>query len=160
MIAAIKHSFLLHYQLSLPAFIALKSFVNEPGCIIRKKPDIFEYSRILIDIHIPEAYFAPMELENAAKQLEALGNSTRLEIYRFLAHGDPDGCPVGEIRDELDIPASTLSHHIAKLVNTGLVTQVRESRSLVCRVDSENMDTLMEFLVQNCCTEDWYIQSG
>lgn len=101
-----------------------------------------------------------MELENAAKQLEALGNSTRLEIYQFLAHGDPDGCPVGEIRDELDIPASTLSHHIAKLVNTGLVTQVRESRTLICRVDSENMDTLMEFLVQNCCTEDWYIQSG
>ena len=97
-----------------------------------------------------------MELEHAAKQLEALGNPTRLEIYQFLAHG----CPVGEIRDELDIPASTLSHHIAKLVNTGLVTQVRESRTLVCRVESENMDTLMEFLVQNCCTEDWYIQSS
>jgi DNA-binding transcriptional ArsR family regulator len=69
------------------------------------------------------------------------------------------GRPVGDIREELDIPASTLSHHIAKLVNTGLLNQERDSRSLICRVDYENMDGLMAFLVQNCCTEDWIIQS-
>jgi len=99
-----------------------------------------------------------MELENAAKQLEALGNLTRLSIYRRLVQAGPEGSPVGDIRDALDIPASTLSHHIAKLVNTGLLTQQRDSRNLVCRVDYENMDSLMSFLVRNCCTEDWIIE--
>jgi DNA-binding transcriptional ArsR family regulator len=100
-----------------------------------------------------------MKLEHAAKQLEALGNQTRLAIYRSLVQAGTQGCPVGDIRDKLDIPASTLSHHIAKLVNTGLVTQERDSRNLLCRADYENMDSLMAFLVQNCCTEDWIIQA-
>ena len=99
-----------------------------------------------------------MKLESAAKQLEALGNSTRLAIYRNLVQAGPQGSSVGEIKAELDIPGSTLSHHIAKLLNAGLLSQQRESRSLVCRVDNENMDELMEFLVQNCCTEDWIIE--
>ena len=99
-----------------------------------------------------------MELENAAKQLEALGNPTRLSIFRKLVDAGADGCPVGEIRDILDIPASTLSLHISKLINAGLLTQERDSRSLICRVDHATMDSLMEFLVQNCCTEDWIIE--
>lgn len=99
-----------------------------------------------------------MELENAAKQLEALGNATRLAIYHSLVQAGSEGSTVGDIRDELDIPASTLSHHIAKLVNAGLLTQQRDSRSLVCRVDYDAMDRLMAFLVQTCCTEDWIIQ--
>jgi ArsR family transcriptional regulator len=100
-----------------------------------------------------------VKLENAAKQLEALGNPTRLSIYRDLVQAGFNGSPVGEIRDKLDIPASTLSHHIARLVQAGLLTQERDSRSLVCRIDYANMETLMAFLVNNCCTEDWFIQS-
>ena len=99
-----------------------------------------------------------MKLENAAAQLEALGNPTRLAIFRGLVETGNQGSPVGEIRERLGIPASTLSHHIAKLVNAGLLSQERDSRSLICRVDHSNMDELMEFLVNNCCTEDWYIQ--
>ena len=100
-----------------------------------------------------------MKLENAAKQLEALGNPTRLAIYRDLVQAGQQGSSVGDIRDKLDIPASTLSHHIAKLVRTGLLTQERDSRSLICRLDYTNMEALMAFLVNNCCSEDWYIQS-
>jgi len=99
-----------------------------------------------------------MQLEDAAKQLEALGNPTRLAIYRFLIGFGHQGIPVGEIRKKLDIPASTLSHHIAKLVHAGLVTQERDSRSLYCRADMKNMDSLMTFLVRNCCTENSCIQ--
>ena len=99
-----------------------------------------------------------MELENAALQLEALGNPTRLEIFRMLMKAGPQGSSVGAIRESLDIPGSTLSHHISKLVSSGLLSQQRDSRTLVCRVENENMDDLMEFLVQNCCTEDWIIQ--
>jgi DNA-binding transcriptional ArsR family regulator len=103
-------------------------------------------------------YFAAMNLEDAAKQLEALGNPTRLAIYRFLIGFGHQGIPVGRIRKKLDIPASTLSHHIAKLVHAGLVTQERDSRSLYCRADMKNMDALMTFLVRNCCAEESCIQ--
>ena len=99
-----------------------------------------------------------MKIETAAQQLEALGNPTRLAIYRSLVKEGSQGSPVGAIRESLDIPGSTLSHHISMLVSSGLLSQQRDSRTLVCRVENENMDDLMEFLVQNCCTEDWIIQ--
>jgi ArsR family transcriptional regulator len=99
-----------------------------------------------------------MKLKNAAIKLEALGNPTRLAIFRVLVKNGRQGSPVGQIRESLGIPASTLSHHISKLVNAGLLSQERDSRSLICTVDHANMDSLMEFLVNNCCTEDWYIQ--
>lgn len=99
-----------------------------------------------------------MELEVAAKQLEALGNPTRLAIYRVLIRLGNQGSPVGEIRNNLDIPASTLSHHIAKLVHAGLVTQERDSRILCCKADFKNMDALMKYLVRNCCAEESRVQ--
>lgn len=101
-----------------------------------------------------------MKIETASKQLEALGNLTRLSIFRNLVKAGPQGSTVGELRDELSIPGSTLSHHIAKLVSAGLLIQERDSRSLICTADYENMDALMEFLVQNCCSEDWIIQDS
>jgi DNA-binding transcriptional ArsR family regulator len=97
-------------------------------------------------------------LYGAAKQLEALGNPTRLAIYRDLVQAGQKGSPVGDIRDKLDIPGSTLSHHIAKLVHAGLVTQERDSRSLYCKADLKNMDALMKYLVRNCCAEESCIQ--
>jgi DNA-binding transcriptional ArsR family regulator len=99
-----------------------------------------------------------MQLEIAAKQLEALGNATRLAIYRDLIEVGHKGSPVGEIRKKLNIPASTLSHHIAKLVHAGLITQERDSRTLYCKADFTNLDALMTFLVKNCCAEDSCIQ--
>ena len=99
-----------------------------------------------------------MKLEDAAKQLEALGNPTRLAIFRLLIRAGQKGSTVGDIRQRLDIPASTLSHHIAKLVHTGLVSQERDSRSLNCKADFNSMDDLMAFMVRNCCTEDSRVQ--
>jgi len=95
-----------------------------------------------------------MKLEKAAKQLEALGNPTRLAIYRVLIQHGNAGSPVGEIRKKIGIPGSTLSHHIAKLVHAGLVTQERNSRNLFCKADFANMNALMAFMAHNCCTED------
>ena len=63
-----------------------------------------------------------MKLEKAAAQLEALGNPTRLNIYRILVRAGDGGLPVGRIQSRLDIPASTLSHHCKRLVDVGLVT--------------------------------------
>ena len=59
---------------------------------------------------------------------------------------------------KLENAASTLSHHIAKLVNTGLVSQERDSRSLNCKADFKNMDDLMAFMVRNCCAGDSRVQ--
>ena len=61
-----------------------------------------------------------MKIEKAAKQLEALGNPTRLAIYRDLIQAGQQGSLVGEIREKLDIPASTLSHHLSKLLHAGI----------------------------------------
>lgn len=95
-----------------------------------------------------------MTLEQAARQLEALGNPTRLAIYRGLIRVGSEGSSVGEIRRKLDIPPSTLSHHIARLVQAGLIAQERDGRTLYCRADFANMDALMTFLVDNCCADD------
>lgn len=99
-----------------------------------------------------------MNMHMAGKRLEALGNATRLSVFRYLVKEAPAGCSVGEIRETLEIPGSTLSHHLAKLINAGLVQQERDSRTLICMADHDGMDELMEFLVNNCCTEEWYIQ--
>lgn len=93
-----------------------------------------------------------MEHELAAKCLAELGNGTRLAIFRYLVKVGPDGAPVGAIQRTLDIPASTLSHHLGRLVNVGLVDQVRDSRTLYCKPQFEKLNELMEFLRSECCT--------
>jgi ArsR family transcriptional regulator len=95
-----------------------------------------------------------MELLNAAKQLEALGNPTRLALFRELVQTGDTGLSVGEIQVRLKIPASTLTHHVARLVQCGLVDQRREGRILVCTSDYQAMNSLIGYLQENCCTEN------
>jgi ArsR family transcriptional regulator len=92
-----------------------------------------------------------MDAEIAARGLEALGSPTRLEIFRLLVRAGRGGAPVGAIQAKLEIPPSTLSHHIARLVKAGLVTQERQSRSLICRAEYAHMDALVGYLLDNCC---------
>jgi ArsR family transcriptional regulator, arsenate/arsenite/antimonite-responsive transcriptional repressor len=93
-----------------------------------------------------------MEVSAAARCLEALGSAHRLGIYRLLVEAGPDGMNVGDIRQRLDMPASTLSHHISKLVQHGLVSQERMSRNLNCCCNYVAMEELVLFLTQNCCS--------
>lgn len=95
-----------------------------------------------------------MEITQAAAQLEALGNTTRLRIFRILVQAGVQGIPVGQVQKLLDIPASTLSHHIAKLVQSGVVVQRRESRTLYCHADYKAMQQLISFMVDKCCVND------
>ena len=62
-----------------------------------------------------------MKLDDAAARLEALGNTTRLKIYRALVRAGHAGMPVGRLQERLKIPASTLSHHVKTLVAVGLI---------------------------------------
>ena len=94
-----------------------------------------------------------MKLDDAAAHLEALGNPTRLKIYRALVRAGGDGLPVGSLQEKLDIAASTLSHHLKALVGVGLVTQTREGTTLICHTNYGLMRGLLEYLVAECCAE-------
>lgn len=84
--------------------------------------------------------------------MEEIGNPTRLKIFRYLVRAGPEGLAVGELQDHLGIPGSTLSHHMARLVNVGLVKQLREGRILRCRPNFALMDRMIGFLTEQCCT--------
>ncbi|WP_413699575.1 ArsR/SmtB family transcription factor [Psychromonas sp. KJ10-10] len=95
-----------------------------------------------------------MELEIAAKRLAELGHTTRLSIFRYLVRGGRNGVPVGEIQVALAIPASTLSHHINRLVSVGLVVQKRDGRTLFCIPQYNELTGLIAFLEEECCVNE------
>ena len=92
-----------------------------------------------------------MDIDNVAKCLSELGNPTRLAIFRLLVRAGEPGLTVGGLQKRLEIPASTLSHHISHLVWAGLITQEREGRTLHCRTRPGVMDQLIGFLMEECC---------
>jgi DNA-binding transcriptional ArsR family regulator len=93
-----------------------------------------------------------MEHQDAAKILRELGNTTRLAIFRYLVKVGHEGVSVGQIQKELEIPGSTLSHHISRLVSVGLIKQDRSSRTLFCSAQYDNLQRLIDFLQSECCT--------
>jgi len=92
-----------------------------------------------------------MTLDTAASCLGELGNPTRLAIFRLLVRAGPEGAVVGDVQRHLDIPGSTLSHHLAHLARVGLIEQRRDGRSLWCIACHTVMDDLIEFLTDHCC---------
>jgi len=96
------------------------------------------------------------ELEATADCLEALGNSTRLAIYRLLVKAGPEGLPVGAVQEALNVPASTLTHHLNRLVWVGLIEQRRRGRQLICSAVFGCLDSMLNFMVRECCRgSDW-----
>jgi len=94
-----------------------------------------------------------MKLDDAAACLEALGNPTRLKVYRLLVRAGEEGLPVGRLQAKIDIAASTLSHHLKALIGVGLVTQTREATTLVCHTNYDLMRGLIGYLLEECCAE-------
>jgi ArsR family transcriptional regulator len=94
-----------------------------------------------------------MKLETAAHQLEALGSPTRLQVYRVLVRAGTDGLPVGRLQERIGIAASTLSHHLKRLIEAGLVTQERQATTLICRAHYPAMNALIGFLADECCAD-------
>lgn len=87
-----------------------------------------------------------------APKFAALGHEARLSIVRCLLSAHPDGMVVGEIQATLDIPASTLSHHLDALQREGLVAITREGKFLRYRADAAGLKELLAFLYTECCT--------
>lgn len=94
-----------------------------------------------------------MDVEIAARQLEALGNATRLQVYRTLVRAGHSGLAVGRLQEKLGIPASTLSHHLHRLILTGLVSQERRATTLISRANYPAMRTLLGFMADECCLD-------
>ena len=93
-----------------------------------------------------------MEAPHALAALAALGQPTRLEIFRLLISGEPDGLPAGVIAEKIGCPHNTLSSHLSILARSGLVRGARDGRSIVYRADVDAIRTLIEFLVNDCCS--------
>jgi ArsR family transcriptional regulator len=113
----------------------------------------FENHRNSLDVEVWAPYGISMKLEIAAKQLEALGNPTRLQVYRSLVRAGDAGMPVGQLQERIGIAASTLSHHLHRLILTGLVSQERQATTLICRANYPAMDELVGYLVNECCAD-------
>ena len=95
-----------------------------------------------------------MDTTDAASCMESLGNPTRLDVFRLLIRAGRQGKPVGAVQESLNIPASTLSHHISHLVKCGLVSQIRDGRTLMCCANFSLMNELLAYLTAECCIEE------
>jgi len=95
-----------------------------------------------------------------ADMFSAMGAEARLRIMQLLLSAHPEGLVVGEIQEELDIPNSTLSHHLDKLRSEGLVQVRRESTFLRYTADTEVLRELLQFLYAECCTRNKALKPG
>jgi DNA-binding transcriptional ArsR family regulator len=93
-----------------------------------------------------------------ADMFSAMGTEPRLRIMQLLLSAHPDGLVVGEIQSELDIPNSTLSHHLDKLRNEDLILVRRESTFLRYSANTEALQEVLRFLYAECCTRNKAIE--
>ena len=93
-----------------------------------------------------------------ADMFAAMGTEARLRIMQLLLSAHPEGMVVGELQEELDIPNSTLSHHLDKLRNEGLVQVRRESTFLRYTANHEALQEVLQFLYAECCTRNKVVQ--
>ena len=92
-----------------------------------------------------------MTKANVVAALGALAQETRLDIFRLLVERGPEGMTAGEIGERLRLPSPTLSFHLNQLRNTGLITSRRQSRLIIYGAKFRTMNSLIEYLTENCC---------
>ena len=93
----------------------------------------------------------PSKLERHAEQLSALGHPVRLGILRFVVQRGDGGAPAGEIQEHVDLPASTLSHHLKRLSDAGLVSTRSEGTFHYYSADYPSLRALTDYLWEDCC---------
>jgi DNA-binding transcriptional ArsR family regulator len=94
------------------------------------------------------------KVEKYADMFSAMGTAARLRIMQLLLAAHPEGLVVGEIQDELEIPNSTLSHHLDKLKSEDLVRVTRESTFLRYTANTEALQEILQFLYAECCSRN------
>jgi ArsR family transcriptional regulator len=94
------------------------------------------------------------QVAKLADMFSAMGTEPRLRIMQLLLSAHPDGLVVGELQSELEIPSSTLSHHLDKLRNEDLVVVRRESTFLRYTANTDALQQVLQFLYAECCTRN------
>ncbi len=92
-----------------------------------------------------------MEEKNVLKSLAALAQAHRLQAFRHLVVAGPQGATPGQLSEQMGTPHATLSFHLKELMNAGLISQERNGRHLIYRVEFERMNGLLVYLTENCC---------
>lgn len=93
-----------------------------------------------------------MEISQIIDALGALAQRSRLDIFRLLVKTGPDGLPAGAIAEKLELPAATLSFHLAHLARAGLVHARQDGRYIFYSANFDNMNALVGYLTDNCCS--------
>ena len=119
----------------------------------------FDISSNIVDINHSTAYSHCMKLDTAALILSKIGNPTRLKIVRLLVKAGDRGMPVGAIQKKLQIPGSTLTHHITHLKNAGLIRQQRAQATLFCIMEYDLLNQLINYLTNECCVDNSAIEN-
>jgi ArsR family transcriptional regulator len=117
---------------------------------IDKSPYFCKYRNMINELNKKSAE----QVTKFADMLSAMGTEPRLRIMQLLLSAHPEGLVVGNIQEELEIPNSTLSHHLDKLKNENLVQVKRESTFLRYTANTEALQELMQFLYSECCTRN------
>lgn len=99
-----------------------------------------------------QSRYSAEQVTKFADMFSAMGVEPRLRIMQLLLKAHPDGLVVSEIQAELGIPGSTLSHHLDKLRNEGLINVRRESTFLRYTANTEALREVLQFLYAECCT--------
>ncbi len=107
----------------------------------------FRYYRIMTNVQ-------SSQVVRFADMFSAMGTEARLRVMQLLMTAEPHGLIVGDIQSELDIPSSTLSHHLDKLKNEGLVAVRRDGTFLWYRANTDALKDLLGFLYAECCTRN------
>ena len=100
------------------------------------------------------------QITRYADRFAAIGAEPRLRILQLLLMAHPQGLVVGDIQEEMGIPASTLSHHLDKLKNEELVQVRREGTFLWYTANTAALQELISFLYAECCTPNKAIEPG
>ena len=132
----------------------------ENGEIARNGQISFHLLRVggrnLLMVYLQNQFFSYIrrmstQTDSAAAALAALGHPARLTLFRLLVRAGPDGVLVGEIAAHLDMPLSTLAHHLRSLKQAGLIAQTRKGREVETRADTEALRDVLDFLMSECC---------
>ncbi len=91
------------------------------------------------------------KLERHAAQLSALGHPVRLQILRYVVQAGAEGAAAGDIQTHVDLPASTLSHHLKRLVDAGVLSSRGEGTFHFYAADYTELRKLTDYLWEDCC---------
>lgn len=95
-----------------------------------------------------------MKTTNAVSALAALAQESRLEIFRLLVRKGTSGMAAGDLSSHFKMPPATMSFHLKELSNSGLILSRRESRSIIYSANYDQMQELLGFLMENCCSDN------